>query len=131
MNDLLSRLDRLITVISDGAYPDDATELKHFRRAVEDLLLLADAAKHDGVRAEMERLKEEVNDINTRLHNEDSRTLPDPLRDRLIDKRTLYEEQIDRFSGAEKALEEAERRIREQEQHLSSFLPPEPTAQTS
>jgi hypothetical protein len=75
------------------------------------LMLLKSLAEHDGVKYVVNIFTSEIDGINGRLSQENSETLPDKTRDRLIDKRNLAQRYLDLFVNVDKDLDSLEEAV--------------------
>jgi hypothetical protein len=115
---LLERIDAIYLKMQNPEFPGDLVEIKIKRDKLYRMILLSDLRGHEGLNELLKEFTEEIGNINDRLLNENSNKLTDKERDRLIDKRELYADFILYLSYQEKDLEDIEKWISDQENHI-------------
>jgi len=83
-----------------------------FERAKQ-LFILKSLKDNDGMKYVLEIYQGEINKINEQLLKADSKILPDDIRDRLLDKRDMYQKHLNLFNTVESELEDIENKVEE------------------
>lgn len=105
--DLLKKVEELKAKYQD---PLDAPQLVAWEKEAKRLLLIDGIAGSDAVKYLTEQLQSEIEDMNKILLNAQSVGFPDGMRDRLLDKKALYQRVISYFD-VENAKKELEKQL--------------------
>lgn len=95
---LLEKVNTLQDKFKDPAYADDLEKIKSWKEALKDLIDREELFQNKKLQEILLKYKNDVVDMNTKILNNDSKTLGDYDRDRLLDKKKLYLEFIDTFN---------------------------------
>lgn len=113
---LLSRIEKILAKLGDDPV-SGSDEAKAWRSEVKRSMLSDNLKEHDGIKMIVEKLTQDIEDINYLLINASSSKLPEAMRDRIIDKKKMYLDFLDLFpSDTDIAL--VEQVVAENEKHL-------------
>lgn len=116
--ELLQRIDELKKKFADPAYPEDVETIKSWREKLIRAMLMDDLSKHEGIKMILKKYKEEIDEINELLLSADSTKLNDKERDRLLDKRYMYEDFVGLLESPKKEMEMIEKEVTENEEFV-------------
>lgn len=109
---ILDQLQRLKDRFSEaGSDPDNLSQIDAWMKSAENALIIRHLAEHEGMKPILSALKSDVADMNTLLRNADSQTLNERQRDRVLDRRNLYESFIHYFDEAQGTIQSVEEHI--------------------
>lgn len=112
--DPLTKLDELLKKFREGGGAErDVALIASWEPLVKRGLLIGDLANHDGVKLWLSEIDKDIEAMNQILLTTDSKTLPDHDRDRLLDRKTLYEKFRDFFHIAHTNLDATVKKIEE------------------
>ena len=87
---LLEKIDKMLVRFSDSAFPDDIETIKSWKSEVKRAMIIDDLKNHDGIKMIIEFLSNEIEQIDLVLLNAYSDKCPDKIRDRMLDKKYMY-----------------------------------------
>lgn len=118
---ILEKIDQLIEKFNDPAYPDDLVTIKTMRSDAEDLLSREALCQNEALKKIVRKYVTDIESFDVQLRNEDSKTLPDVARDRLIDKKKLYSDFVSQFDEIKirEELLAVDKEVAEQFAHLN------------
>lgn len=98
-NMLESKIQKLKNIFIKGrSSQDDIAEIESWEKSLQKIRLMEDLKKHAGIQMILQDWTSEIVKINYRLNSEKSDTLPDKERDKLLDKREMFNKFISYFS---------------------------------
>ena len=103
--------DKLQALLAKYQDPVDRPQLEAWERECNRLLLAHNAAQNEGVKALLEQLRSQVEQINDVLVSADTDEIDDYHRDRLIDQKKTLNRVISYFTDAGPGLEQLETQI--------------------
>src|SRR3990167_2805151 len=96
-----------------GGRQDFISQISEWRNEYRKAIIVANLQDHAVIKSFASKLFDEIEGMNYRLQNEKSDKLPQEERDRLLDKRSLYEEFVYLFVDAKKKVASIENAINE------------------
>ena len=94
----LDKISNLRGMFKDNpAYTDDVERIGAWEAQVKDLIAREELAENTKIQETVRDYRGQIASICSSLITQDSTVLPDTQRDRLLDKKVLYESFIDRF----------------------------------
>lgn len=121
-NPLLEKISFLQTKFSDPAYQDDLEKINSWKKDAEDLILREELCENDTLQTILKKYSKEVEEMHESLMTGDSTVLPDSKRDRLMDKKRLYQDFILTFDvlTIRTSLESVDKEVSEELANLNS-----------
>ncbi len=114
----LDRIDKLIKKFSEPGCEEDLNIVFGWKDMFSDAVIIEDLSEHDGIRIALREMKKEIGEINELLVSADSDMLPDRKRDRVIDRKDLYEKFIKVFEDSKYRINKIKEEVEENEEHL-------------
>lgn len=102
--DQLSKIERLKQKFAAADAANLAT-IAGWEEQVKQALIVADLGKHQAIRDFLAHLEEDIRDMRSLLESADSSQLPDKQRDRVLDRKALYERFANLFHIAQSNLD--------------------------
>jgi len=102
--DPLSKIQKLLDKFNQGGTAADVATIAAWQKQVERSLLIGDLEQHEGVKLWLKEIQNDLDDMSFLLLHADSKALPDAGRDRLLDRKVLYEKFRDFFHIASTSL---------------------------
>jgi len=118
MQDLLNKLDKLYSKFLNPEFPQDKELIQEWRKIVSKAILVEQLITHDGIKMFLEELKEDIKIINEGLLTLDSNSLNDIKRDRLLDKKKIYQGIIGFFTVNYEEIKGIEQKVIENEDFI-------------
>lgn len=95
----LDKIAELKDLLGDNAaYSSDLEQVDAWKKEIADLVSRETLAENDALQNILKEYEKEIENIDDALRTKDSQSLPSDQRDRLIDKKILYESFIKRFN---------------------------------
>jgi hypothetical protein len=116
---LLEKLDQLRQKFDSPAYKDDPDTINAWDKEAKRAMLVGDLKSHEGIKMIVDKLANDIAEINVLLSTARSDKFSDATRDRVLDKKELYLWFLGLFPGAEKRLREIEKMVDENLQALT------------
>lgn len=111
---ILDKLNELKNRFVGGkADEQDVALIDAWIEKAKQLFILNSLKDHDGIKYVLEIYQNEIERINDQLLKSDSKSLPDQQRDRLLDRKEMYQKHLNLFLPIEAELEELEKKIDE------------------
>lgn len=116
----LDKIKQLKEKFTNPAYNDDVVQIDAWESNLKDLLVRDDLAGKPSIMQILKRFSDEVADMNSLLLHADSKLLSDGERDRVLDKRKLYQDFLGLFNPEElsKAIQAVDKDIDEELQAI-------------
>lgn len=117
----LDKFASLRAQFDDPAFADDVVRIKEWEKETRDLIAREELADNEKIKDICAGYKRDIETMNESLRTEDSTQLPDPKRDRLIDKRNFYETFVKLFDpiAIAAALTDLDKNAQAELDHLS------------
>lgn len=100
--DFEQNVEKLLEKFHGSPRADFVSQIGQWRDEYRKAVITANLQEHDVIKSFAAKLFDEIETINYRLQNERSDMLTQDARDRLLDKRSLFEEFLYIFIGAKK-----------------------------
>ncbi len=114
----LDRIDKLIKKFAEPGCEEDLNIVFGWKDMFSDAVIVEDLSEHDGIKIVLREMKKEIGEINELLVSADSDMLPDRKRDRMIDRKDLYEKFIKVFEDSKYRINKIKEEVEENEEHL-------------
>lgn len=94
----LDKIASLKRKFKDPAYPDDLTRISSWESEVKNLVARESLAQDPALSDTIDGYQKDVAEWEEQIRTQDSETLPDKKRDRLLDKVAMYKDFIRQFA---------------------------------
>lgn len=94
---LLEKIEKLEKRFSDPAYPEDVEEIKSWKGEVRRAMLGDNLKEHDAIKEIINHFQKEIEEMDLVLIHSYSDKLSDKARDRLLDRKEMYQQFLDFF----------------------------------
>lgn len=108
---LLSNLQKVRTKLLGTDRDDHLEEVASWEKEAKRALLLENLQEHDGIKIIVRKLRDDIGGIDARLAREKSDTMPDTLRDTLIDVRDFMIGFLEIFEVSKSTIKELEETV--------------------
>lgn len=116
---LLKKLDNLLSKYTDPTYSDDPESIRGWRKELQRAMIKKDLKKHEGILLIIEKLRVDLVEMDILLKTQSSEKLPDIKRDRLLDRKDLYIWFLGLFSNIDKEIASIEKKVKEESEHYN------------
>ena len=110
---LLKKVGHFRKIYAGSSDPSNHEQIAEWESDVKQAILLDNLQAHDGIKLILKRLLTDIKHIDAKLLTFDSTQLPDKERDRLLDKKELYQSFTLLFVDSEKKLVEIDKEMDE------------------
>lgn len=120
----LESIKQLKAKFTDPAYKEDVIQIDAWETEIKELLIRDKLSDNPSMMGILKKFTDDVKDMNILLMNADSATLSSPERDRVLDKKKLYQDFLDLFNpnALRKAIEAVDSEVQAELDHAKNVV---------